>query len=314
MKKCINTIFLKGFILLQTILLVSCNALHEDRSDCDLFLKFCYDYNLSYEDWFSSQVKQIKVFIFDTDGKFVEVFTQTEPEISTPNYRMKIPYQYKGYSAIVWAGKTEVDYQISQLNAGDNMESLLLHYRPHNDQSSHQIESLWHSGPHQMLFAESGGTEQTINLIRNTNDFHILVQSNNTAMPTTDFDIAIKGANGSYDHRNEFPQGISTITYRPAGDNRQSTADIYAMRVVNGESLTLSATHKVSGKAILFEGASEINLVTLLLKSKEQSMGDQEYLDRKYIWDIVLTYKEDNYMAINVKINNWTYWFQNTDL
>lgn len=46
-------------------------------------------------------------------------------------------------------------------------------------------------------------------------------------------------------------------------------------------------------------------------------MGEQEYLDRRYEWDINIRIgdKEENgYIALSITINNWTYWFQPTDM
>lgn len=312
MKKYINTI-LGSLFLLQALALTSCHVLHEDMSDCDLFLKFRYDYNLSYEDWFSQQVEEVKVFIFDKEGKFVEALGQTAPTISSPDYKMKIPYQYKGYSAIVWAGKTDRDYVLSELKIGDPMEKLFLNYTPGDNISSHHIASLWHSGPDRMTFPDAGGTEQTVSLIRNTNDFYISLYASGTTIPVSGYDITIKGANGSYCHENSFPPGIPDITYRPANDQQQ-TANVYTIRLVEGNLLQISAKEKKSGKYILIDGKREADLIELLLKAKPGQMGNQEYLDRRYIWDISLNYNKDTYMAIYITINGWTHWFHGTDL
>ena len=54
-----------------------------------------------------------------------------------------------------------------------------------------------------------------------------------------------------------------------------------------------------------------------MLKSKPETMGDQEYLDRRYQWDINIRIgdkKENGYIALSITINNWTYWFQPTDM
>lgn len=54
-----------------------------------------------------------------------------------------------------------------------------------------------------------------------------------------------------------------------------------------------------------------------VMMSKPEMMGDQEYLDRRYEWDINIRIgdKEENgYIALSITINNWTYWFQPTDM
>lgn len=313
MKKYINTV-LRGVILLQALVLTSCNVLHDDLSDCNLFLKFRYDYNLTYEDWFGQQVEEVKVFIFDKQGRFVDMYSQTALTISSPGYKMQIPYQYKDYNVIVWAGKTDRDYILSPLGIGDPMENLALHYTPENNLSSHHIAPLWHSGPHKMIFPDAGGVEQTISLVRNTNDFNISIVSANTVKSVADYEITIKGANGSYDHKNDFPKGIPAITYTSTGNAQLQAADIYTMRLVEGAALRISAKEKASGKYILIEGKTDADLIELLLKTKPEQMPLQEYLDRRYIWDISLGYDEGSHMAIYITINGWTHWFHNTDL
>ena len=81
--------------------------------------------------------------------------------------------------------------------------------------------------------------------------------------------------------------------------------------------MTFSITEKASGKAIDIGGKTTINLIDYLLMGKPEMMGEQEYLDRRYQWDINIRIgdKEENgYIALSITINNWTYWFQPTDM
>lgn len=74
--------------------------------------------------------------------------------------------------------------------------------------------------------------------------------------------------------------------------------------------MPFSITEQTSGKAIDIGGETTINLIDYLLKSKPEAMGDQEYLDRRYQWDINIRIgdKEENgYVALSITINNWTY-------
>lgn len=314
MKKHIDTI-LRGFLLLQALIFSSCHVLHEDMSECDLFLKFKYDYNLSYKDWFADQVEEIKVFIYDKDGRFVEMIRETTPTIAIAGFKIKIPYEMKGYTTIVWAGKTDRDYSLSLPKVGEEVEKLMLAYKPKDNISSHQIDALWQSGPHIMTFPEAGGTEQTISLIRNTNHFHITLRPiETTADGNKNFEIKIKGANGSYNHKNEILKGTSDIEYRPTGEEPHSTSNLYTLRLVEGERLLISVKDPVSGRYINIGGATEAALIELLLKGKPQNMTNQEYLDRRYIWEITLDYNPNTYLAISITINGWVHWFHNIDI
>ena len=190
-----NTSVLGIYLLLLT-LFSRCDVLHNDQSQCDLFLKFRYDYNLSFEDQFAEQVKEVKVFVFDTEGKYVQTFSEATPALNTTGYRMPIPYLMKGYKAVVWAGKTDKIYLLPKLIIGDPMDKLTLQYEATQGISDRQIEPLWHSGPVEMTFAEEGNSVQTISLLRNTNDLNVSVGSSDTeAQLITDFDIRLKAAN-----------------------------------------------------------------------------------------------------------------------
>lgn len=313
-----GTILWKNLMLfLLVALLCGCDVLHDDLSRCDLFLKFRYDYNLSYEDWFTRQVDEVQVFIFDKEGNYIQKLTESGPALAAPNYRMQIPYEMKEYMMVVWAGRTEEDYHVPELAIGDPIEKLILQYEPKNNLSAHKIAPLWHSGPHKMTFPEEEGTLQTVSLVRNTNDVNISISSTSGTLPVTNFDITLKGANGGYDHKNNFLEEIPEITYIPSGSDatqQSPTAQLYTMRLIEGSPTLLSVTEKSSGKKIQIGGNNEIDLTEWLLKEKPVGMNPQEYLDRRYIWDIALSYDAQTYMAVSIIINGWTYWFHNTDL
>ncbi|MCS2525053.1 FimB/Mfa2 family fimbrial subunit [Bacteroides ovatus] len=59
--------------------ITGCDVLHDDLDQCDLFLKFRYDYNMANKDWFAEQVEEVKVFVFDTQGKYIQTLTDNVP-------------------------------------------------------------------------------------------------------------------------------------------------------------------------------------------------------------------------------------------
>lgn len=301
--------------MLLAVLFPGCGVLHDDLSQCDFFLKFRYDYNLAYQDWFGEQVEEVKVFVFDKDGKYVQTFRDEAPALSVPGYRMQIPYHMKGYTMVVWAGRTADDYLLPELTAGDPIDKLTLSYEPLNGNSDCRIAPLWQSGPVTMTFPDEGESTQAVSLIRDTNDFNISISGQaDSPKPISDFDICIKGANGSYDRHNNIREKCPEITYIASGYDLGQKAQLYTMRMVQGAPLLLSVAEKSTGRFISLGGKKEIDLTELMLESKPESMSGQEYLDRKYIWDVVLNYDRDTYMAVSVTINGWTYWFHNTDL
>lgn len=86
---------------------------------------------------------------------------------------------------------------------------------------------------------------------------------------------------------------------------------------MKGSDITFSITEKSTGKAIDIGGSTQVDLIGYLLRSKPEGMGDQEYLDRRYLWDIRIRLGEGTgnaYLALCITINNWVYWFYPTDL
>ena len=309
--------YLTAFAVLLTAGLSACDVLHDDLSKCDLYLRFRYDYNLENEDRFADQVDEVTVFLFDADGGYLRQFSENGDALKQSGYRMRIPYDLKGCRAVVWAGKTDRFYALPALAAGDPIERLTLEYGPENDESDKRLDPLWHCGPVTLSFPEDAGTQQTVSLVRNTNDVAVSLTRSGTPVDVADFTIEITGTNGSYDHRNAIPGAARSITYRPCPET--STGDkalLHTLRFVKDSEMSLSVRTSW-GQAIDMGGKTGIDLVEYLLKTKPDGMDAQEYLDRRYEWEVEIRLgdKADNgYIALSITINGWTYWFQPTDL
>lgn len=289
-----------------------CNVLHDDMSTCNLYLEFRYDYNLDGEDWFAEQVEQVHVYVFNDNG-FIQRFSENGAPLQAPGYRMELPYTMKGCTVVVWAGLTADHYELPVLTVGDPIQKLTLRLRAQHNASASQIAPLWYSGPAVIAATEKGGTTQTVSLIRDTNDLAVSVIAGSTVTDPAAYEILLTGANGAYDFQNTLLAGSPQITYTPALLS-QTVATLYTLRLVKGAPLLFSVKERASKRPILIEGKEQIDLTQYLLQSKGPGMGDQEYLDRRYLWDIKLGYDTQSYMAISITINGWVHWFQNTDL
>ena len=81
--------------------ITGCDVFHDDLDQCDLFLEFRYDYNMVNEDWFADQVEEVKVYVFDAEGKYLQTFIEKGNPLKNTDYRMLIPYRLKGCTAVV---------------------------------------------------------------------------------------------------------------------------------------------------------------------------------------------------------------------
>lgn len=300
--------------------IISCDVLHDDLGQCELYLKFRYDYNMANEDWFAEQVEEVKVFVFDTEGKYIQTLSENGDVLKRPDYRMLIPYRLKGCTSVVWAGRTNKFYSLPVMTAGDPIDKLILRYKPENNMSNNHLDALWHSGPLQLFSPENANNMETMSLLRNTNDVKISVTRGNNLVDISKYDIQLVGANGSYDHKNNFGDITKDIVYYPCSeedDKAYLRAQLHTLRFVKDTNMAFSMTEKSSGKSIDIGGQTRINLIDYLLMSKPETMDGQEYLDRRYLWDINIRIgdKTDNgYIALCITINGWTYWFQPTDI
>ena len=269
--------------------ITGCDVLHDDLDQCDLFLKFRYDYNMANKDWFAEQVEEVKVFVFDTQGKYIQAFTENGHSLKSPDYRMLIPYRLKGCTVVVWAGKTDKFYLLPAMTAGDPINKLTLKYEPENN---------------------------------NTNDITIGITRGNNPVDASKYDIQLITANNFYDYKNNVGESSKNIIYHPCSVEEEDSKTalqtrLHTLRFIKDADMTFSITEKASGKTIDIGGKTTINLIDYLLMSKPEMMGEQEYLDRRYEWDINIRIgdKEENgYIALSITINNWTYWFQPTDM
>lgn len=301
--------------------ITGCDVLHDDLSQCDLFLRFRYDYNMANEDWFTEQVEEVKIFVFDAKGRYLQTLTENGDALKRPDYRMPVPYRMKGCTAIVWAGKTDKFYSLPVMTAGDPVDKLTLKYEPENNISSNHLDALWHSGPLQMFSPEGISNTETVSLLRNTNDITLSITRGDGLTDMSKYDIKLVGANGSYDHKNNFGDINKDIIYYPCSEENDAKtlfkAQLHTLRFVKGSNMSFSITEKSSGKSIDIGGQAVINLIDYLLKSKPDTMSEQEYLDRRYQWDINIRIgdeEENGYIALCITINNWIYWFQPTDI
>ncbi|KAB6325625.1 FimB/Mfa2 family fimbrial subunit, partial [Bacteroides xylanisolvens] len=264
--------------------ITGCDVLHDDLDQCDLFLKFRYDYNMVNEDWFAEQVEEVKVFVFDTQGKYIQTFTENGYSLKSPDYRMLIPYRLIGCTAVVWAGKTDKFYLLPAMTAGDPINKLTLKYEPENNISNNHLDALWHSGPLQMFSSENISNTENVSLVRNTNDITIGITRGNNPVDASKYDIQLITANNFYDYKNNVGESSKNIIYHSCSVEEEDSKTalqtrLHTLRFIKDADMTFSITEKASGKTIDIGGKTTINLIDYLLMSKPEMMGDQEYLD-----------------------------------
>lgn len=301
-----------AYALLLLFCLFMSGCTREDLSECEYFLRFRYDYNIPGKDLFADQVEQVKVFVFDPQGNYLSTFSESGQSLKSADYKMRIPYELYGCKFVVWAGRTDRFYALAELSAGDRMDKLTLGYCPQGATCSVQIDDLWYSGPSVMTFLEDHGSTQTVSLVRNTNDFQVGLQDKSGTPLASGYRIKITSANGFYKYDNTYPVENPLITYLPFGltDDGKACAQFRTLRLVENHQMQLSVTD-ANGQPVRIGQHTSIELTDYLLMSMPQGMSAQEYLDRRYQWDIGLIIDRSDALAIT--INGWVYWFHGID-
>lgn len=307
------------YIPLLTLLLSSCDMLHDSMDDCGLYLSFRYDYNMKKTDLFTEQVKRIDVFFFDEKGILQKHIFAEGSILSNSGYRMDIStLKRDNYQVITWAGLSP-DYQVSFEEGKTNLEdfNLKLHYEKalqdgiyFNEQSD-----LWYGNTTIQRNYWDNRT-QNIDLIKNTNNFHISLQDNEGGMneeQLREYTFQIITDNGEYDYKNT-PYTEQNLIYGPhnytAIDKDKWAVDLKTMRILEDQPARL-LIRTSDGKII-----ADIDLIYYIKEGSYKGEGDgmtfSEYLDRQDHFYIHLNIQ--GYMAVSITINGWTIWLQGTDI
>lgn len=298
----------------------SCDNLNEDLPECRLYVTFKYDYNVLSVDAFHKQVDKVELYVFDKDGKFL--FSQVEEgaALSTGSYRMEVPLPVGEYKFMAWAGAHD-SYEITSFTRGaTTIEEMKLRLK--RDQSliiDKELEPLWYGEILNVNF--NGKTNQTeiINLIKDTNKVRFIFQGETPewTVNVDDYTYEIIESNGYMDYDNSLLDD-DILSYRPYYSNQVEPAmavvEMNTMRLMEDRPTRLIVTHKATGKQVF-----NINMTQylVLIKVEGHNWGPQEYLDREDEYAIAFffsnTSPSDQWLAVKLRINSWTWYIQHTE-
>lgn len=315
-------LFLGGFVMLAS-LMSSCEKIFDEAQGCGLYIDFKYDYNMLYTDAFHSQVKKVDVYVFDRDSNFLFQQTAEGAQLANNNYRMylNVPSSEKNdFIAMAWAGSTEKYIIQPKERRINTIKDLRLQMQQQEDGINNMdLGDLWYGEIKHINYLAQGEQTDTINLIKNTNRFKIIIQQMGVAEPTSinDFSINLMTDNTYYNHKNEV---ISThvVSYQPYAMRDVETvgavAELNTMRLLVDNPLKLIIHNSKQKQELL-----NIDLMQYLLATKMEGhqMTAQEYLDRQSEFTIILFYNNEehgSFMAAKIVINDWTLWMHEADL
>lgn len=305
-------------IITCSCITASCNSFNEDLPECQLTVRFKYDYNMLFTDAFHTQVDKVELYVFDKDGKFLFKQSEEGTTLSTGNYRMTVEIPVGEYQLMAWAGARD-SYDITSLTPGiSTITDLRLQLkREESLLIDKKLEPLWYGEINNVAF--TGTTQQTelINLIKDTNKVKFIFQSYTDGwnLDMNEYEYEITESNGHLAHDNSLLDD-DVLSFRPYYMEQRNPSlaavELNTMRLMGDRQTRFTVTGKTTGKKVF-----DINLIDYLAMTnmEDSNMGMQEYLDRQDEYRIVFFFGEtpsdDFWLAVKVSINGWTYMLQN---
>lgn len=328
--------------VLLSLLPSSCDkAIYDGEGDCQISVRFKFDFNLKYADAFRNEVHSVAVYVFDQSGKFVMKASESGIPLTKEGYVLEIPGLASGiYDLVAWCGledgdsfsvptpatKTELICQMKTSTRTKATETY----------SNEFLNSLFYGYVEKAdLINLPPGSENTIiiPLVKNTNNLRVLLQSINSDINLTpeQFDFAIYDINATLGWNDEIVNP-SPLTYYPF-DTRQGSVTLndgtevltaamaeFALGRLftrSTDKTRLVITQRSNGKVVF-----DIPIVDYFCMVKGHyslPMTDQEYLDRQDDYSIVvfLEHKEGPegyYIAAVIYINGWQIVLSNPDI
>lgn len=319
-------------LIVASCLLASC--VYEDEKQCPCEIRFVYDYNMEFADAFPQQVGDVKLFVFDSEGRFV-TSCQTPEGRPGAGYRMPLSLPAGVYSLVAWAGvasdATCYRFKPVVLNPGTSvLQELQLGLNTDAAVTDRKFPDLWHGALADFEVSAYEPTLVTVPLVKNTNRFKILLQDiNGQAMSKEEYTFSITDNNYWFDCTNN-PLPMPQLTYHPylvqealVENNTPEADNDLSVLVAEMNTLRLMADgnprfiiRNERTRQIIFD----INLTEYLDLMRLSSYADmplQEFLDRENTWNIILVVgqaSDGTQMMISMQINAWRLIFNETDL
>lgn len=330
----------KTFINLMLVamalpMLSACGMMTEDEDDCNPYykVKFRFDMNMLFADAFQTQVEEVDLYVFDTDGKLVWNGHEKGAPLAEDGYLMDLPIKPGTYDFVAWCGKEHEDAagfsKKSEVPATLEDLEMRMHRGYDNDiaHSSVDLHALFHGKLKAVTLPNSYGTHIiTIPLIKDTNVIRIqLVHLSGSEIKADDFDFKIHDSNGYLGHDNAIMDD-EIIEYR-AWSSKEGLAQTVPPSMDGNSTRTLTEIHSLVAelttsrlqtcqRPILTisrrsdnEKIIEIPIIDFFLLVKgeyNRHMTDDEFLDRQDEYHMTFFLNENDSWYRNVfEILNW---------
>lgn len=311
-----------------------CSFVVEDLPECpnQLRVKFNYDYNLSNHDAFAREVNSVNVWAFDNNGMPVWSEEVSGDILKEKDFIIETPLPEGNYDFIAWCGLLDNNaFELTNYNPLSK-EELEVKLNIIDEEGlnicNKRLQPLFHAyAPnqnYQIDYTIPYYQDVTLSLMKDTKNFRVMLQQlDGTEINSKDFTVSIETRDAWMDWNNNIPPDSPLVTYKPwdvkygqtnpegEAESRVITSvstllfELSTGRLIKDIGATLSVRRNTDGQDII-----RINLIDYLLLIKghyDETMTDQEYLDRADDFALVFFLDPDNnwYMANGIYINGW---------
>ncbi|MGL5938502.1 MAG: FimB/Mfa2 family fimbrial subunit [Phocaeicola sp.] len=331
MKPSIKKRYIQLLMLALSYLTTACHSvLGSDLEPCavEYQIKFKYDRNLKYADAFAHEVHSIALYAFNEEGSLVHKLKEEGEALNREDYSMSVNFNPLDYHLVVWGGIKEKG-EFSLPNGGSKeIEKKDLSCWLKRDHETgiatvqSDLSSLFHGLiPKGSILYET--TKVTIPLTKNTNHIRVVLQQmSGESMDASNFSFSINDSNGLLSYANEVLPD-EEITYLPWRiDSGTTEVSRSKLNVIVAEFTMgrLVSYNKPILKVLNNKGQTILSIpliaYALLVKGHyNQSMSDQEYLDRQDEYNLTFFLDQDlDWINTSVVINGWKIVLNESDL
>lgn len=284
--------------------LSSCAFMKEEEPDCNPYYKvrFRFDRNKLFADAFSSQVGEVDLYVFDTEGHLVYKAHEEGEALAREGYMMDLPVEPGKYDFVAWCHNRHEKAAGFNLVGGDSPEQIehIGHVRMKMDReydveqahSTSDLHSLFHGKLTACELPDTWGTHIiTIPLTKDTNSIRIqLVHLSGKEINEDDFDFRITDNNGHLDHDNSILED-EDIEYR-AWSKRSGIANIVIPDNSGNQGSSITPLDRVGSRAAMPIHSMIAEFTTSRLQTSQNPM-------------LTITRKSDGEKVVNIPINDF---------
>lgn len=355
--KTIRIIYRHILIVFVTIVsLTSCGMMTEEEPDCNPYykVKFRFDRNMLYADAFSTQVGEVDLYVFGTDGRLVWKGHEEGDALKDEGYMMDLPVAPGTYDLVAWCHnrhENAAGFQLSGGAAPTTLQDLQMTMDRERDEltahSTTDLHALFHGKVSAVELPDSWGTHVvTLPLTKDTNSIRImLVHLSGSEIKEGDFDFKITDSNGYLDHDNTIlddeqieyrawskregvaqtvlptqAQGDATKSVFPLDYDTRAVTSVHSLVAEMTTSRLQTCNNPVLTITRTSDGEKVVNIPIIdyfmMVKGEyKRHMEDDEYLDRQDDYNMTFFMNEDgSWFKAVLDILSWRVVLQNSDL